>query len=330
MQGHTWGEFKRGQGWKPVRLLLERDGEVAGAGQFLVRGTYPVPGSLMYCPRGPWLPWDDEAAVRAFFRGAAEISRREGVHTVKIDPEVPTERAGVKELLYGIGFRGSRYHLNFRDTIIVDLSPSEEELLAGMGGKTTRYNVRLAGRKGVEVREPEDFEWAFDTLHGWMQSLDENKEGYRITRPRGYFHDAMRMMRDAGQGRLFFAFHEGEPLAAAYFFHFGHKLWYMYSAAARKGQNLKPNYLLQWEVMRWAKRQGMTYYDMVSVPRPENRNESDPSYGVYKFKKGFGGEVVEFLGCMDLPVRPRLAAAWHGIEPLYQRLYPRLKNDIFY
>lgn len=331
LQSHEWGEFKREQGWRPVRLLLERDGEVTGAGQFQIRKTTPIPGAVMFCARGPWLDWDDEDAVRTFFRETAEIAKREGAHTVKIDPEVLGERTDVRGLLEHIGFRDARYDLNYGSTVKIDLSPSEDDLLAAMGGKTTRYNVRLSGRKGVEIRESEDFEWAFETLHGWMQALDERKEAYHITRPRRYFHDLMARMSEAGLGRFFFAFHEEEPLAGAYFLNFGDKLWYWYSGAAPQGQKLKPNYALQWEVMRWAKRHGITYYDMVSAPKKEERKDKEnPGYGVYKFKMGFGGEIVDFLGCMDLPVRPRLADAWYRLEPVYHRLYGKVSDNIFY
>ena len=190
--------------------------------------------------------------------------------------------------------------------------------------------MRLAGRKGVEVYRPDDFEWAFETLWRWMRGLAENKEGYHLDRPREYFHDITRRMWEADQGRFFVASHEGEPIAIAYFFDLGRKLWYMYSAAASHKQNLKPNHLLQWEVMRWAKERGITFYDMVSVPPPEDRHEGDPGYGVYKFKKGFGGEILEFIGCMDLPLKPRQAAAWYRLEPFYYRAYMRFKKDIFY
>jgi len=91
-----------------------------------------------------------------------------------------------------------------------------------------------------------------------------------------------------------------------------------------------PTYLLQWEVMRWAKRNGLTYYDMVAIPNPDRLNEQDPMYGLYRFKVGFGGEPAEFLGCLDLPTRPLLATAWYGFEPLYYRLYMRLKHNNYY
>ena len=146
LQSYEWGEFKRTSGWRPIRLVLERDGEVAGVGQFLSYGTGPfVPGALWYCTKGPWLPWDDEEAVRAFFRGVREVAGREGAHTVKIEPEVLEQQKDVKALLGEIGFRKSRYDLNQKTTLVVDLNLPEEELLAKMKGKT-RYNVRLADR----------------------------------------------------------------------------------------------------------------------------------------------------------------------------------------
>jgi peptidoglycan pentaglycine glycine transferase (the first glycine) len=336
LQSYTWGEFKRGQGWRPLRLLLERkEGEMIGTAQFLLYDSLPVPGRLMYCTKGPWLPWDDQQAVRVFFDGVRRIAERERVHTVKIEPEVLKERGDVKRHLQALGFRNARYDLNFSTTIVMDLSPSEGELLDRMSGKskkgkTTRYNINLANRRGVEVYEPEDFEWAFDTLFGWIEELEETKEDFVNRRPREYLWEMMRKMYNAGQGHFFFASHEGTPLSGAFIFSFGRKFWFMYGASSKHKRKLQGTYLLQWEIMRWAKRRGMTYCDFVGAPKAEERDTDDPYYGVYRFKLGFGGDVVEYLGCMDLPVSPRLAAAWYKLEPLYYRVYYKLKNNIFY
>ena len=99
---------------------------------------------------------------------------------------------------------------------------------------------------------------------------------------------------EAGRARLFFATHEDEPLAAMLVYTFGKKYWYMLGASTNEKHNLMASYLLQWEVMRWAKGRGYAYYDMVGVPKPENLGESDSLWGVYKFKAGFGGEVADF------------------------------------
>jgi peptidoglycan pentaglycine glycine transferase (the first glycine) len=329
LQSYEWGEFKRTSGWRPVRLVLERDGTVVGLAQFLAYDTGPfVPGALWYCTKGPWLPWDDEEAVRAFFRGVREVARRQGAHTVKIEPEVLEERQDAKALLEGIGFRKARYDLNLKTTLVVDLSLSEEELLGRMKAKT-RYNVRLADRKGVEVVEPE-FEEAWETFYEWMEATSERKEDYVLRRSRDYLYGVMRSMDDAGQGRLFFAEHEGTPLAGMYVFTFGEKYWYMYGASSDEKRNLKPNYVLQWEVMRWAKERSMRHYDMVGVPKPEELDEGSSLWNVYKFKEGFGGEISDTLGCYDLPVKKTRAAAWHKLEPLYYRLYYKLNNNVFY
>ena len=328
LQSYQWGEFKRRLGWRPIRLVLERDGKVVGLGQFLAYNTAPVPGVLLYCTKGPWLPWDDEEAVRTFFEGVRAVAGVEGAHTVKIEPEVLEQHEDVKALLGGIGFRKARYDLNQKTTLVVDLSLPEEELLARMRSKT-RYNVRLAARKGVEVVEP-DFEEAWETFYEWMKATSARKEDYVLRRPRDYLRGVMGAMHEAGQGHLFLAKHEGTPLAGMYVFTFGDKYWYMYGASSDEKRNLKPNYLLQWEVMRWARERGLTHYDMVGVPKAEDLDESSSLWGVYKFKEGFGGEIVDSLGCFDLPVRRGRAAAWYEFEPVYYRLYYKLRNNVFY
>src|ERR671916_1729640 len=314
--------------WRPIRLVLERDGEVVGLGQFLVYNTAPVPGVLMYCTKGPWLPWDDEEAVQTFFESVRAIAGREGAHTVKIEPEVLEQQKDVKAFLGELGFRKARYDLNMKTTLVVDLSLPEEDLLGRMKGKT-RYNVRLAAKKGVGVVEPE-FEEGWPTFYEWMKATSERKEDYVLRRSRDYLYGVMRSMHDAGQGRLFFAEHEGKPLAGMYVFTFGEKYWYMYGASSDEKRNLKPNYLLQWEVMRWAKRRGLMHYDMVGVPKPEELNEDNSLWNVYKFKEGFGGEISDSLGCYDLPVGRLRAAAWYKFEPVYYRLYYKLRNNVFY
>ena len=131
-QSYEWGEIKRALGWRPVRLVLQREDEVVGVGQFLTYNTPLVPGVLMYCPKGPWLPWEDEEAVLAFFRGLLDVAKRHRAHTVKIEPEVTEDSTRTKELLAEIGFEKFRWNVNHKMTINVDLDPPEDDLLANM------------------------------------------------------------------------------------------------------------------------------------------------------------------------------------------------------
>lgn len=326
LQSHEWGEFKRAFGWKPVRLALERDGEIVGLGQFLVYNTLPVPGTLMYCVKGPWLPWDDEEAVRTFFKGAHTVARREGVHTIKIEPEVLEVQSGVKSLLRGMGFRRANYDVQFKTTMTMDLSPPDEVLLARMKPKT-RYNIRLGMRKDLLITEDNSPE-ALRRFYELYASTAERDLFF--PRPWEYVEAAWRQMHASGRAHLFLGKRDCDLLGGMLIYTLGRKYWYMFGASANHGRNLMPNYSLQWHVMRWARSQGLTYYDMVAIPNPDNLNEQDPMWGLYRFKSGFGGEVKEFLGCLDLPVNRFRAQAWYKLEPVYYKVYKRLKRNVYY
>lgn len=324
-QSYAWSVAKRDLGWKPVRLVLERDGELCGAAQFLVFNT-PTPGTLMYAPKGPWIPWDDEEAVRTFFGGVRTVAERENAHTVKIEPETLETNTTVKDLLGEMGFRKARYDLQFKTTMIVDLHPSEDEILARMKHKT-RYNIRLAARKGVEIVEDNSQE-ALDAFFDLMRITAE-RDGY-VLRPREYFMALWQTLYDGEHAHLFFATHEGQKLAGMLVVTFGGKYWYLTGASSNEQRKLMPTYLLQWEVMKWAKQHGITYYDMVAIPNPDSLNEQDPMWGLYRFKSGFGGDIAEFVGCYDLPIKQARAWAWYNFEPIYYRIRRRIFNQNYY
>ena len=325
-QSHAWGEFKKKLGWTPVKIVMERDGETVGAGQFLLYNTAPVPGKLMYAPKGPWLPWEDEEAVRTFFKEVGSIAAEKGVHTIKVEPEVLEEQEGTKKVLRELGFEKFRWDLNFKTTMVLDLAPSEEDLMASMK-KDTRYGVRRASREGIEVVEDNSEAGIEDFWKMFEVTAERNGFWYR---PHEYQVPMWRAMIEARQARLFFADHEGDRLAGMFLSNLGGKCWYSYGASTNEKRNLNPTYLLQWEAMRWAKERGITYYDMVSIPSPDELHKEHPLYGAYKFKAGFGGEIRDFLGCLDLPIKPAQAKLWNRLEPWYYRAYRKIKKDIYY
>ncbi|MGF1473766.1 MAG: lipid II:glycine glycyltransferase FemX [Rubrobacteraceae bacterium] len=325
-QSYEWGEFKKWLGWTPVRLTLERRGDVAGVGQFMFYSTPGVPGGMLYCPKGPWLPWGDEEAVRAFLDGVVEVAKRYNAHTVKIEPEVPDREESVKEHLRALGFQKFRWDLNFKTTLVVDLSRSEEDILANMKSKT-RYNIRLAGRKGVEVVK-DNSPGAVE--HFWRMIEEMAERGNFWHRPKDYVLSSWQALFDAGMADLFFADHEGDRLAGLLAVTMGHKYWYLSGASTSEKRNLMSSHLLQWEVMKWAKERGATYFDMVNIPSPDELTEDHPMYGIYRFKAGFGGEIADFVGCYDLPVKPVPAKLWNRVEPIYYRLHQRVKGDFYY
>ena len=127
-----------------------------------------------------------------------------------------------------------------------------------------------------------------------MEDTTERKLSFAIRRPRGYLHDMMRTMHDAGPGHLFLAVHDGSPLADV--FTFSEKYRFTHGVSSTEKRSYNPNHLLQWEVMRWAIERGIKYYDMVGSPEPENRNVNNPYNRVYRFKIGLSRDVADFVG----------------------------------
>jgi peptidoglycan pentaglycine glycine transferase (the first glycine) len=310
LQSYEWGEFKSRHGWRPFRLLFVRRGAEVAAACVLLRRLPRGPWAVMYTPKGPCLDYEDSDLLAMVLDRLEETSRQQRAIFLKIDPDVPADRSDVTRLLEGRGWHASREQIQFRNTMLVDLRPSEQELLGGMKSKW-RYNVRLAQRRGVEVVE------------GGMDDLPLFYEMYTTTsardefiiRPFSYYADAWGTFVSQGRAQLLLARHEGEVLAGQILFHFGNKAWYMYGASTDRHRHLMPNHLLQWEAMRWARARGCAVYDMWGAP--DVMDESDPMWGVHRFKEGFGGEFTSYLGAYDYPASRLLY--W-----LYTAVMPRL------
>ncbi len=178
----------------------------------------------------------------------------------------------------------------------------------------TRYNIRLAGRKGITVREgtPEDF-----AAIATMYEETATRDGFTI-RPLPYYLDAWQSLYDAGMAMPLIAEYEGAPVAAVVLVRFGQRTVYMYGASSERERQRMPNYLLQWEAIRWAKEQGSTVYDFWGAP--SEFVEDDPLWGVWRFKDGFQGDVVWHIGAWDYPARPLLYTAYTRLLPRYLEL----------
>jgi lipid II:glycine glycyltransferase (peptidoglycan interpeptide bridge formation enzyme) len=189
-------------------------------------------------------------------------------------------------------------------TIIIDLQRSEEDILMGMKSKT-RYNIRLAKRKDVIVTRSDDVEG----FHRMMLTTGERDEfGIHSL---GYYQRAFKCFAPQGACVLLIAEFHGQPLAGLMAFAHGDTAWYFYGASTDKERNRMPTYLLQWEAMRWAKSKGCQVYDLWGVPDyPETELEesfldrSDGLWGVYRFKRGFGGQIQRTIGTWDRIYQP--------------------------
>ncbi|MFQ5400484.1 MAG: lipid II:glycine glycyltransferase FemX [Anaerolineae bacterium] len=311
LQSWAWGELKSRWGWSALPLLLTLNDETCrpqAAALVLKRRLSPLPFSILYVPKGPVLDYGDGPLRRLILAELEAVARRERAIFIKIDPEVvkswgldeerpsATGAAFMRELTQR-DWRFSAEQVQFRNTVELDLRGTEEELLAAMKQKT-RYNIRLAGRRGVTVRAgtPADFP-AIAALYQETAARD----GFAI-RPTAYYLDAWRSFHQAGMAHALLAEFEGILIAAVVIVRFGRRAIFMYGASSNRERKRMPSYLLQWEAIRWAREQGCEIYDFWGAP--DEFVETDRLWGVWRFKAGFNGRVVRHIGAWDYVARP--------------------------
>jgi peptidoglycan pentaglycine glycine transferase (the first glycine) len=317
LQSWGWGDLKARSGWRVQRLAVE--GALA---QVLFRPLPAGLGTIAYVPKGPLVDYRDPSSLRTLLDAVQPLARKERALCLKIEPDLEDD-PDMARRLQALGFRASPQAIQPRRTILVDLAPDPEEILGRMKQKT-RYNIRLAARKGVSVRAGTEADLA--PFYELMETT-ARRDGFGI-HTRAYYGVAHRLFVEAGQGQLLLAEYEGSLLAGLVVLGLCQSgrcttACYMYGASSDEHRNLMPTYLLQWESMLWAKEQGCRTYDLWGVPDEDEAvlerdftQRSDGLWGVYRFKRGFGGRLVRTVGAWDLiyaPLRYRLysaAATW--------------------
>jgi peptidoglycan pentaglycine glycine transferase (the first glycine) len=350
LQTYEWGQVKSQYGWTPFYAVWTDDGKlhistslqlpitnppVAAAlvlkKQVLNRG-FAARLSILYAPKGPLLNWEDTALRRRVLDDLQAFAKKQGAIFLKIDPDVALGRGvsdsegEIKEnsgqiTAVELARRGWIYssdQIQFRNTVLVDLSASEEEMLARMKPKT-RYNIRLSEKKGVSVRVGtlEDLPQLYK-----MYAETSVRDGF-VIRDEGYYMTVWKLFMSNVERLTFnlpaciplIAEVENEPIAAIFLFMFAGRAYYVYGMSRSIHREKMPTYLLQWEAMKRAKASGCSAYDLWGAP--EVFDESDSMWGVYRFKEGLGGEVVRTLGAYDFaPTK-----LWYK---LYAEVMPRL------
>lgn len=296
LQTPIWGMLKADFGWTPKFI---RQGDV---GAMVLFRRLPLGFSVAYIPRGPI----GEGNWADFWPAVDELCQQKRAVFLKVEPEVwqPVKEEFIVQNLPG--FVESNQTVQPPRTMLIDLGGSEEELLMAMKSKT-RYNIRLAERKDVIVRPSADV----GTFHRMMLTTGERDE-FGIHSP-NYYQRAYELFAPQEACVLLIAEYEEQPLAGLMAFAHEDTAWYFYGASTDQERNRMPTYLLQWEAMRWAKAKGCKVYDLWGVPdHPEPALEetfldrSDGLWGVYRFKRGFGGEVKRTIGAWDRVYQPLL------------------------
>ncbi len=309
LQSAAWGELKAAFGWQAARLICESPQGQMGA-QLLFR-PLPLGMSLAYLPKGPIGEGEDweSSHWRRFWHEVDELCRARRAIFLKVEPDI-WQVADDQAPSPPAGFRASEHAVQPPRTLLVDLNGSEEALLGRMKQKT-RYNIRLAQKRGVVVSPSADL-----ALFYHLMVATGQRDGFGVHRAE-YYQKAYDLFHPRGDCELFVAEYEGQPIGALMAFARGERAWYFYGASADVHREVMAPYLLQWEAMRWARRRGCLTYDLWGVPdeplavlEAQFAERRDGLWGVYRFKRGFGGRLVRALGPWDRVYRPALYALY--------------------
>ncbi len=324
MQSPEWANLK--SNWK-YEVILERnsDGKIIGSAAFLIRKLPSTKYNIMYAARGPVCDIDDIEMLNKLIEDSISLGKKYNACVIIIDPDVKSDNAEYVAALENAGFKGKNGK-NFEGTqprfvFRLDVkNKSIDDLMAAFHSKT-RYNIRVAQKNGVEVKI--EGKESAKTFYEIM--LETGMRDNFVTRPLSYFES---MLDSLGENaRLYMAYYQGKVIAGTIAIKYGNKVWYLYGASSNEYRNVMPNYLLQLEMIRWAVDEGCDIYDFRGVSgdlTPEN-----PLYGLYKFKKGFSGELTEFIGEYELVTKPlvykTMQKARHILSLLTRTVY-RIKN----
>lgn len=312
LQSEAWGRIRASQGWTPEQLRIADPLPVA----LILWRRLPLGQRIGYVPRGPVFDHDDPSQLERALDRLAALARERGAIFVKVDPELDAGRRDALAAYARHGFFRSRQDVQpVVATLEVDLCRPEEEILKSFD-KDTRWSVRTAEKRGVRVEERGD-----DASLREVVALYEEtgRRGDFITRGSSYYSRVWRELIDAGHATLYAASVDGAIAAAAVILWCGERALYMYGASGDAARKSYAAYALQWHAMCAAIRRGSRRYDLGGVP--SDPDASHPQYGLYLFKKGFGGTQRVFAGAYDVaPSRGRYRA-WLAIEP---RLYTAL------
>lgn len=345
LQTYEWGQVKAKYGWTPLYAVWDKDGRwkvesnpnVLSTFDSLVAATlilkrqvisngFAARLSILYTPKGPLLDWTNESLRNRVLDDLQSFAKKQGAIFLKMDPDVVLGTGipkgendaidnGGQAVMSELKQRGWRYSLDqiqFKNTVLIDLKPSEEEMLAGMKQKT-RYNIRLAQKKGVIVRvgTPEDLA----TLYN-MYAETSVRDGF-VIRDEGYYRTVWQTFMSSEEPTCepLIAEVDGEPVAAIFVFYFTGRAYYVYGMSLNTHREKMPAYLLQWEAMKRAKAKGCDVYDLWGAP--DVFDESDSMWGVYRFKEGLGGKVVRTVGAWDFAPNP----FWYK---MYSEIVPRV------
>lgn len=320
MQGYEWGQFKAQAGWRVQRVGLKSEGQIVAGAQLLFRSLPKLPLTLAYLSKGPLVNVADTALAEQLWPLIHQAARQNQAVFLMAEPNWPDSPAHHAHLQEQ-GFHVSRHTNHPHSTMIVDLRPDEAAMLKGMR-KKTRQLIRKAERAGIEIVAGTD-----DDLDDFYQTLAVTADLKNIAgHEREFYQHVWQMYAPRNQAKLFLAKHNGQTVAAKMIFTFGQRSLHLWGGTKPEGRRSNASYLIQWESLRWAKQQGFQEADLWGIPdevgqqlkdghEPPKDKQTD-LWGVYLFKRGFGGQVESYVGTYDYVYKP----LWYRLAKMATRV----------
>ena len=313
-QSIEWSKVK--SNWKREIILAEdSSGKIVGSLMVLIRNI-PMFGNMMYSSRGPICDIHNMEVLKQLTEGVKELGKKYKAMVFRMEPDIESSDENFKNVMLDLGFKLKSDAKNFREEIqpryvfrLDTKDKTEEELFNNLHSKT-RYNVRLAVKKGVQIKigTREDLK----DFHKIMITTGI-RDGF-ITRPLEYFEKMYDCLGEK-HFKLLMAYYEDKPISGVIVIIYGNKTWYLYGASSNEHRNLMPNYLLQWEMIKIALENKSDIYDLRGVP-----GIADNSNGLYRFKKGFGAEYTEFIGELYIEFKPLKYKLYKFSEKAFRNL----------
>lgn len=303
VQSYHYGEF-----YESLKENFEIFGIYKGdvlVGGSIILSTHAKRGRFLYLPYGPILDFSDKEMVQTFCDFLKAFAKERKYDFIRVSPLLDDTQEG-RDGLKKCGFRKAPMHVLAETSWILDLSPSEEELLAGMK-KNHRNLIRRCEREGVRVEVRTDQE-ALDLLNE-MHDVTEKKHNFRRF-PKSYIEKEFNAFAKDSQAAIYLAYlPDGRLDAASIMMFFGNMAVYRHSASLNQNKKLPTSYLIQWQVIKDAKARGQKWYNFWGVA-PEGSTKKHPFAGITHFKKGFGGMQKDLLQCHDLPITNKYWFNW--------------------
>jgi len=304
LQLSGWGDLKSKFGWSAQRVALTQDGDIVAGVLVLLK---PLPmrlGKMAYVPMGGYVT--DDSFYPALWdaikteTGAAFLKLEAGFFLNKDAPD-----------LTSMGFTESPQTVQPPNTIYIDVTADDDGIMKRMN-QGTRRKIRKSLKNDILY-----YEGTRDDLSDFNMLIQETGDRNEFGVHTNKYYEMVYDLFIPEHGVMLMAKHEDTPLVGIMVFALGDTAWYLYGASSREKSNLYATYGIQWQAIQWAKARGCTYYDMWGIPDEDEetleeqfKDRSDGLWGVYGFKRGWGGEVVRSLGTWDKVFNPLVYTAY--------------------